>query len=124
MVKLLYDGQCPMCSREARWLKRQDGKDGLQLVDITGPDFDPGEFGLSRDEVMRVIHAVLPDGRVLRRMDAIRAAYAAVGRGWLLAPTTWPGLRWLTDLAYTLFARNRMTVSRMLGRPACDDRCR
>jgi predicted DCC family thiol-disulfide oxidoreductase YuxK len=54
------------------------------------------------------IHAALPDGRVVEGMAVFRRAYGAVGLGWLLAPSRWPGLRRVFDAAYRVFARNRL----------------
>ncbi len=72
---------------------------------------------------MGVMHGVFPDGRVVRRVAAFREAYRAVGLGWLLAPTGWPGLRWIADRAYGLFARNRIRIGRLFGRECPDDAC-
>ena len=49
-------------------------------------------------------------GAALPTLDqaGIVLALAAVGLGWLLAPTRWPGLRRLSDAAYRVFARNRL----------------
>jgi predicted DCC family thiol-disulfide oxidoreductase YuxK len=71
-ITVLYDGDCPLCSREIRF------------------------------------HGVLPAGTVIESVEVFRRAYAAVGLGWLMAPTRWPGLRRLADLAYRIFARNRL----------------
>ena len=91
-------------------------------MDIAAPGFDPGVYGLDPERAMARIHGVLPDGRVVEGMEVFRRAYAAVGLGWLLAPSGWPGLRRLFDAAYRWFARNRL---RLTGRPeACDERCR
>ena len=60
------------------------------------------------------MYVIQADGRVLRAMDAVRAVYAAVGLGWLVAPTGWPGIRWLADGCYRFLARHRMTISRIL----------
>ena len=57
---------------------------------------------------MARIHGVLPDGTVIEGVEVFRRAYAAVGLGWLIAPTRWPGCRRLTDLAHRIFARNRL----------------
>ena len=89
------------------------------LEDITDPDFDPKRYGLTVEQVRTAMHAVLPDGRVLRAMDAVRATYGAVGLGWLVAPTGWPGVRQLADHCYGFIARHRQTISSMLGR-RCD----
>ena len=47
------------------------------------------------------------DGRVVRGVEVFRAAYAAVGLGWLWWPTRLPGLRALADAAYRVFAARR-----------------
>ena len=44
---------------------------------------------------------------------------SVIGLGWLLAPTGWPGLRWLFDHGYEWFARNRIAIGRIFGRK-CD----
>jgi predicted DCC family thiol-disulfide oxidoreductase YuxK len=65
---------------------------------------------------------VLPDGTLVEGVEVFRRAYAAVGLGWLVAPTRWPLLRPLADAAYRWFARNRL---RLTGRgEVCNaDRC-
>src|ERR1700690_4236397 len=49
--KLLYDGDCPFCRREVEWLKRRDRNDRLALENIAALGFDPGRYGLTREEV-------------------------------------------------------------------------
>lgn len=115
-IQLLYDGACPICRREAAWLRRADRRGRLQLVDISASDFDPARFGLSRNAVEGALHAVGPNGQIVRGMDAVRAAYRAVGWGWLAAPTGWPILRPVFDRLYRAFARNRLRIGRWLGR--------
>lgn len=119
-IRVLYDGECPLCSREVRLLQRLDrGRRQIQFEDITRPNFDPTVYGLDARQVMARIHGTLPDGSVVEGVEVFRRAYAAVGLGWLVAPTRWPGLRHLTDLAYRVFARNRL---RWTGREsACED---
>jgi predicted DCC family thiol-disulfide oxidoreductase YuxK len=115
-LKLLYDGQCSICRRATERLKRHDRENRIVPEDISDPAFDPGRYGLTAEQVRTVMYVVLPDGRVLAAMDAVRAAYGAVGRGWLLAPTKWPGIRWIADAFYAYFARHRLTFSRIFGR--------
>jgi predicted DCC family thiol-disulfide oxidoreductase YuxK len=123
-IRILIDGACPICRREGALLRRLDrGRGRLVLVDITEPGFEPARMDRTMDELMGFIHGVLPDGTIITGMEVFRRAYAAVGWGWLLAPTGWPGLRPVCDRAYRWFARNRL---RLPGRrDACDrDRCR
>jgi predicted DCC family thiol-disulfide oxidoreductase YuxK len=122
-LRLLYDGECPLCSREVAFLRRRDARARILFDDIASPDFDPARFGLDQASVMARIHGVLPDGRVIEGMEVFRRAYAAVGLGWVLAPSRWPLLGRVYDAAYRVFARNRLRWTGRAG-AACDaQRC-
>jgi len=120
-VKVLFDGDCPLCRREMEALARRDRHGRLALEDIAAPEFDPARYGLTQEQAMDRIHGVLPDGTVVEGMEVFRRAYAAVGLGWLLAPTAWPLLGGLFDRAYRWFARNRL---RLTGRAGEGHACR
>jgi predicted DCC family thiol-disulfide oxidoreductase YuxK len=117
--KLLYDGECPLCRREARFLQRRNRHGLLAFEDITAPGFDPAIYHSTRQELMGVIHGVYPDGRIVKKVEVFREAYRAIGLGWLLAPTGWPGLHWLADCGYEWFASNRIAIGKWFGRK-CD----
>jgi len=117
--KLLYDGECPLCCREVRWLQRWNRKGHLAFEDVALPQFDPSRYGKAREELLGVIHGVFPDGRIVQKVEVFRQAYRAVGLGWVLAPTGWPGLQWVFDRLYLIFARNRVRLGRLFGR-SCD----
>ncbi|MBM3984848.1 MAG: DUF393 domain-containing protein [Planctomycetes bacterium] len=121
--KLLYDGACPFCVREINWLRRRDRAGRLAFEDLAAPGFDAAAYGVTRDELLGVMHGVFPDGRVVRRLAAFRAAYREVGLGWLLAPTGWPLLRHVADAGYALFARHRVRLGRLFGRDCPDGAC-
>jgi len=121
--KILIDGECPLCKREANFLRWLDGGRGrLVIEDISAPDFDASKYGKRLDELMGQIHGVTRWGTVITGMGVFRQAYDAVGLGWLLAPTNWPILRQISDRVYVWFARNRL---RLTGRrETCDSgRC-
>jgi len=123
-VRVLYDGDCPLCTREIALLRRLDrGRGRIEFEDIARPEFDAARYGLDQDTAMARIHALLPDGRVVEGVEVFRRAYAAVGLGWLVAPTRWPLLRPLADAAYRVFARNRLRWTGRDGECA-DGRCR
>jgi predicted DCC family thiol-disulfide oxidoreductase YuxK len=117
--KLLYDGECPFCLREVRWLERRNRRNHLAFEDVSAPGFDPAPLGVTRDELLGVIHGVFPDGRIVTKVEVFRQAYRAVGLGWLVAPTDWPVLRSIFDRLYLLFARNRVRLGQLCGR-SCD----
>lgn len=121
-IRVLIDGACPLCLREANLWRRLDrGRGRIVLEDISSKDFDPARYGLTSEQAMGQIHGVLPSGVVIRGMDVFRQAYKAVGWGWLVGPTTWPILKPLFDRAYRWFARNHL---RLTGRGvACQEAC-
>lgn len=121
-ITLLYDGACSLCRREAAMLRRIDrGRGRIGLIDIADEAFDAARYGLTFEQVMGAMHGILPDGRPVVGPEAFRRAYAAVGRGWIVAWTRWPILRPMVDAAYRWFARNRL---RLTGRSCENDRCR
>jgi len=118
--EILVDGECPLCRREAAVLARLDrGRGRVKITDIADRDFAAGAYGITRADAMGTIHGVREDGTLVTGMAVFRGAYAAVGLGWLLAPTGWPLLRPCFDALYRWFARHRL---RLTGRCA-DDRC-
>jgi predicted DCC family thiol-disulfide oxidoreductase YuxK len=67
------------------------------------------------------IHALDADGSVVQDVEVFRRAYELIGLGWLYAPSRWPLLRALADLAYRFWAAARL---RLTGRPPLDELCR
>lgn len=116
---LFYDGACPLCEKEVQWLKRRKTKANhtLHFIDISQPSFNANEYDKSMEDFMGELHLRNADGEWLKAMEATRMIYRIIGLGWLMAPTGWPGLRALTDMAYRVFARYRPR------RKSCTDRC-
>ncbi len=124
--EFLYDGQCRICLFDVANLRRLDRHGRLKFVDITAPGFDARCYGRDAQDLMARIHGRRADGVMVEGPEVFRLALAAVGLGWLVAPTRWPGLRQATDAAYRWFARNRVDLSRRYGgvfarlTPTCD----
>ena len=117
-VEVFFDGDCPLCKREIALLERMDRKNHVRFTDIAAPSFFPAELGVSMSDLMDRIHGRLPDGQWIEGVDVFRHLYAAIGLGWLVPISRLPGIHWLLDWAYRLFARNRL---RWTGR--CNDTC-
>jgi predicted DCC family thiol-disulfide oxidoreductase YuxK len=115
--KLLYDGDCPLCLREVKFLQRRDHDRGrIAFVNIADPNYDPEEnAGISFEQAMGRIHAITADGTILTDMDVFRQLYRVIGLGWIYEPTRWPLLRSLTDRIYSLWASVRLPLT---GRPS------
>jgi predicted DCC family thiol-disulfide oxidoreductase YuxK len=110
-LTLLYDAACPVCSLEMDHLWQRNGAGHLAFVDISAAGFDATAWGTTPAALNTEMHAVTPDGRHLIGLEALRAAYAAVGLGWVLRPTAWGPLAPLADASYRLFARYRLPIS-------------
>lgn len=105
---IYIDGGCGMCRRESTWLRRLDKSRGhLVQHDIADPDFEAAAHGIDLHAAMRTIHGRYPDGRLVTGPEVFRAAYSAVGHGWLWAPTGWPVIKPIADSVYRMFANLR-----------------
>jgi predicted DCC family thiol-disulfide oxidoreductase YuxK len=115
-IKLLYDGECPLCLREVNFLRRRDAGRGLvALVDIADDDYNPDENGgVDFETAMGRIHAVLPDGTVIQDVEVFRQVYEVLGIGWIYAITKLPVVGTLADRLYGIWADWRL---RLTGRP-------
>lgn len=115
-IKLLYDGACPLCVREVNFLRQKDGARGLvAFVDIAVDDYNPAAHGdVDFETAMGRIHAVLPDGTVIRDVAVFRRVYEILGMGWVYAITRLPVIGWIADALYGIWADWRLALT---GRP-------
>jgi len=118
-VETFYDGACPLCSREVRFLTRLDRRGRLRFTDLAAAGFDAAAVGVPQADLLDRIHARLPDGTLLQGVEVFRRLYSAVGYGWVVAPTRLPGLSHLLDLAYRVFARNRLRLTGRCAEAGC-----
>ena len=54
-IKMLYDGDCPLCMREVNMLRKRDqGQNKISFVDISSQDYSPGNnAGITYKEVFK-----------------------------------------------------------------------
>lgn len=125
-LTLLYDGGCPLCVREVKFLRKRDHAEAIRFVDIDSSDYDPAlHQNISYLQAMARIHAIRSDGSVIKDVAVFRAAYDLIGLGWLYAPTGWPVLGPLVNALYGVWARYRLPMTgRGSLRQVCDQRCR
>ncbi|MBF2066622.1 MAG: DUF393 domain-containing protein [Calothrix sp. C42_A2020_038] len=135
-IKLLYDGECPLCMREVNFLKKRDAGRGLvAFVDIADENYNSdANGGVDFETAMGRIHAVLPDGTVVKNVEVFRRVYETLGMGWVYAVTKLPVIGAIADFIYSIWANWRLALT---GRPnlatvvaqrqqrmECIDRCR
>lgn len=114
-LTVFYDASCPLCAREMRTLNERDREARLELVDCSAPDFDHSVLagtGITRADLMTRIHARDAHGRWLVALDALEAAYRAVGLE--RAAQFWGSrrMRPLLEALYLWVARRRQALSR------------
>lgn len=110
-LEFFFDGACPLCSREVKWLQRLDRRGRIAFIDISAPGFDPTPLGVTQDDLLARIHGRLPDGRLIEGVEVFRRAYSAVGLGPFVGLSRLPGVSALLERAYAVFARNRLRLT-------------
>ncbi len=119
-VEVFYDGECPLCVREIKMLRRLDRRDRIRFTDIAATGFDPAEYGKTMQEFMDEIQGRLPSGDWIIGVEVFRQLYAAVGFGWLVWPTRWPGISHAMDFGYRVFAKNRLRLTGRCSTTTCE----
>ncbi|WP_436717377.1 DUF393 domain-containing protein [Roseiconus lacunae] len=115
-VEVFYDGECPLCLREIKLLRRLDRKHRIRFTDIADPSFSPASYGMTMNDFMDEIQGRLPSGEWITGVEVFRRLYAAVGLKPIVSLTRLPGISHGLEFGYRVFAKNRL---RLTGR--CDD---
>ncbi|CAA6657224.1 unnamed protein product [Spirodela intermedia] len=119
-IKMLYDGECPLCMREVVMLKeRNESYGAIKFVDISSEDYSPEDNqGLDYRTVMGRIHAILSDGTVVTDVEAFRRLYEEVGLGWVYAVTRYEPVSTIANAVYSVWAKYRLQIT---GRPPMEE---
>jgi predicted DCC family thiol-disulfide oxidoreductase YuxK len=115
-IKLLYDGECPLCLREVNFLQKRDAGRGLvAFVDIADTHYSPDENGgIDFETAMGRIHAITADGTILQNLAVFQQVYEVLGIGWIYAITKLLIVGFLADRLYGIWADLRLPLT---GRP-------
>jgi predicted DCC family thiol-disulfide oxidoreductase YuxK len=115
-IRLLYDGECPLCVREVNFLKARDGgRELIDFVDIAAEDYNlENNGGIDFERAMGRIHAIKADGEIIENLEVFRQVYEVLGMGWVYAITKLPILGAIADFLYGIWADWRLPLT---GRP-------
>eukprot|EP00245_Coleochaete_scutata_P012837 TRINITY_DN5036_c0_g1_i1.p1 TRINITY_DN5036_c0_g1~~TRINITY_DN5036_c0_g1_i1.p1 ORF type:complete len:290 (-),score=55.95 TRINITY_DN5036_c0_g1_i1:483-1352(-) len=113
-IKMLYDGDCPLCMREVDMLRERNKTYGtIAFVDIASDNYEPKDHAnISFEDAMGRIHGIKRDGQVVRNVEAFRAFYEAVGLGWVYAITQIEMVGKAADVVYDIWAKYRLPLTR------------
>ena len=111
-LKLLYDGECPICKREICILQKKDSQNEINFVDISSKEFSSFDNNnIDYDTAMSQIHAIEGKGNLLVGIPAFAAVYA---RCQLLVTSTLlriPFIKGVLKPFYKLFAKKRLWIT-------------
>jgi predicted DCC family thiol-disulfide oxidoreductase YuxK len=110
-IEVFYDGGCPLCRREIAMLRPRDRGGRVRFTDIDADDFSAEPRERTYEELMAGIHGRLPDGTWIQGVEVFRRLYAAEGFRRLVRASRWPVVAPLLDMAYRVFARNRLRLT-------------
>lgn len=109
--RIFYDDQCEICQASMAWLRMLDPGGVVVALPITGAEGPAPEAALLRE-----LHAVSDDGRVLRGAEALAALAREFRLTWLLGwVASLPGLHTAAARMYRWVARHRYGLSRCRG---------
>ncbi|MFN5745309.1 MAG: thiol-disulfide oxidoreductase DCC family protein [Methylococcaceae bacterium] len=105
-LTVLYDGGCPMCSREINHYRRIAGKHAaLCWIDVTQDHAALAHYGLTREEALKLFHVEDQSGVMHVGARAFIALWAVLpGYRWLAMVCRMPGIPTALDFIYRKFA--------------------
>ena len=115
-VRVLYDGSCPVCSREIAMYQGLTPRTPIAWVDVSQPGQDL-PTGKSPQQLMARFHVVTTHGDLVDGARAFVHLWQQLPRWRYLAwVAKFPGAVPLMELAYGAFLRWRPTVQRWFKR--------
>ena len=108
----LFDGGCPLCLRETRFLKKKDLSNKINFIDINNDSYKPSLYkDISYAEAMLNLHGILENGDIIKGLDVLAYSYKLIGLGWVYYPLKIEFLAPLLRLFYQYWAKNRLKIT-------------
>ena len=122
----LFDGGCPLCIRETRFLKKKDVSNKINFIDINNDCYNPLLYqDISYAEAMSNLHGILENGDIIKGLDVLAYSYKLIGFGWVYYPLKIEFLNPILRLFYKYWAKYRLKITGRsnIGK-LCTTRCR
>ena len=108
----LFDGGCPLCLRETRFLKKKDYSNKINFIDINNDSYNPSLYkDISYVEAMSNLHGILENGDIIKGLDVLAYSYELIGLGWVYYPLKIDFLAPLLRLFYQYWAKYRLKIT-------------
>ena len=123
-IRVFFDGQCPLCSREIYFYKQQEGSSSIEWIDLAEENFDKLPSGLNQEIAMSKFHVVTANGKLVSGGEAFSSL-------WLSLPKfEWAGrlfkyslIASILEVAYKVFLPCRPILQRLLRRKPRQQKC-
>lgn len=120
---LTFDGQCPICRRSVRLVRRLDWQGQIRSLDLhtQAEEISVRAAHLTHADLMEAMRLITPAGEVFAGFFALRRTARLLPLLWPLLPLLYlPGMSSLGPALYRCVARARYRISRC----SPDDSCR
>ena len=108
----LFDGGCPLCLRETKFLKKKDLLNKINFIDINNDSYNPSLYkDISYAEAMSNLHGILENGDIIKGLDVLAYSYKLIGFGWVYYPLKIEFLAPLLRLFYQYWAKYRLKIT-------------
>jgi predicted DCC family thiol-disulfide oxidoreductase YuxK len=112
---LIFDGTCPICAGTVKWIHENESEGSFEMLACQSENMSERFPGIKRDECMRAMQLVLPDGTVLAGEKALPEIFARLKAYRIFAPLfRMPGAGVLSRAAYRWFADRRYRIAAFL----------
>ena len=69
-IKVYFDGNCGLCSKEINYYKKIDKKNIFEWVNIYTHDTDLNKLGITKSEALMELHALDENGKMYKGVDS------------------------------------------------------
>lgn len=121
-TRVLYNGDCPVCSAEINHYARYSAAQALPLTYDDLSDCDLARWGIGRDEAAKRLH-VMQGGKIYAGIDGFLVLWREMPRyRWIARIVALPGLRQGAHLVYERVLAPRLYARHLArtGRASAD----
>jgi predicted DCC family thiol-disulfide oxidoreductase YuxK len=69
-IKILYDGNCGLCSKEIKYYKKIDNRNVFEWINVYTDDIYLKKLGILKSEALMELHAIDKKGNVYKGVDS------------------------------------------------------
>ena len=122
----LFDGGCPLCLREIKFLKKKDTLDKINFVDINDDSYNSIIYqDISYKQAMSNLHGILENGDIIKGLEVLAYSYKLVGLGWVYYPLKIEFLSPVLKIFYQFWAKYRLKITgRSNIKKLCTSECK